>query len=381
MKQWFTPPSYTYPNMPWADPSLVNAGLVTPDPIGTKYLNVSGTWIPKHAGTGITSNFLDESLSDGTPKVKSLSLWVVYRRKEIKLVYDRNVHSHGFIANRFRSVPEITAESSDAEKERAQRSGQVPFSNVENYFYTSGGRPVIISSPLFYSSEPQALSQSINTIRGTPSGVGVNLYRTKDSYETNAAEISPELVTTDTWDRYSSHYAGELDIEPVTGITLTGAMVTQFSSFTLNCNPALDASCGLFSSSNDGTKCYQASNIQFPCGAANIFTPNVMGGKILPTFWLIARPPPPQFVINRLEEASSTRYLLSLLVVVIPVVVIVLIITLTALAYYQRRSSNIHSIAVRADEEGAAASEVIAAKTTENHNVVEVADDAVVEFL
>ena len=98
-----------------------------------------------------------------------------------------------------------------------------------------------------------------------------------------------------------------LDTESATGITLESKVRYGVSFSIWECNPELNPSCLLalkskgqgdcyddfgkqfFSSLPSDAKSYLESQAQdkftFPCSAAKIFTPNVVGSKILPLYW------------------------------------------------------------------------------------------------
>lgn len=110
----------------------------------------------------------------------------------------------------------------------------------------------------------------------------------------------PELITSATWEEFGSKfYEGYQSIEPSTGGTIGGAIATMASTYTWNCNPRLDSSCGVLSYVDDGTLCYNniKPGVMFACNAANVFTPKVQGAKVAPLWWLYAVP-----------DANDVRY-------------------------------------------------------------------------
>ena len=144
------------------------------------------------------------------------------------------------------------------------------------------------------SDTPEALLQLNNSERLAPPGGGVSLYRTLSSYPNGKVLDVPQLITVDTWAEFGpEYYDGFQQIEPATGATIGGQLSNMMSIFSWNCNPALPMSlCDVMTYENDGTLCYAKANspYMYPCNAANVFTPKVQGGKVLPVWWLYASP-------------------------------------------------------------------------------------------
>jgi hypothetical protein len=319
-KDWFTPSSYTYPKMPWADPTVVNAALKGVASGVMTRLNVTGYLPALREGRGINSKFLDYQLTDGDPKFDEEEIWSGYRLNTIKVVYKKAGKVDGIAVNKF--IPDTSRGVTDAEIEAEQRKGQLPFGNMENLVYATDGGPIVMAMPHFYSSDPSMLTQSSNIKLGTPSTVGVELYRTRDGYSRKSKLLdAPELVTVDTWDKYGySDYQGYLHIEPASGVALSGSQVNQLNTFTWNCNPQLDSTCSFKATAYDASKpmCYIAGGKMMPCSAANVFTPRVMGSKVMPLYWLRSKPEAPEWVGEALKSGIDRRYAVSILVIIIP---------------------------------------------------------------
>lgn len=331
-RTWYTPATYHYPNVTWADNTIMKAGLSSPSSVGYSIGNVSGEIFGMHEGKGFKPQFLSrEMTASNSPLKDMIPIWVGFRRGTLPFQYVKNVQVSSITANYYETKFELTDDPTKLEEE--QRSGMLPYQNLVSAYYTSGGRPIIMSAPNYYGSEERVLSQSDNHPRRSNSTVGVSLYRTRDGYDTNSQLLSePVLITPDTWNAYSSSYAGSISIEPATGITLDGAVVNQMSTFTWNCDPTIDSSCGLFyfnkTASHGGKLCYKNGPSYYPCSATNVFTPYVMGGKILPIYWLRATPQIPSTVFNSLHAVQRKEYVASILVLVIPILSFIAIIVL-----------------------------------------------------
>jgi hypothetical protein len=329
-KDWFTPTGYTYPNMPWADPTVVTKALRGQVAGNMTMFEVTGFLPAIREGRGINSKFLDYQLTDGDPKYTTETLWSAYQLNTLVVNYDENHVRNGIEVNRF--LPDISTGTTNAEKEAEQRAGQMPYANMENLVYASDGGPIIMSFPLFYSCAADSLTQQNNAQRGTTSTVGVNMYRTRNGYGKNSKVLdTPELVTESTWEEYgTSDYRGYLNVEPATGLSLSGAVVNQLSTFTWNCNPQMDPTCSFKATAYDASNpmCYIAGGKMMPCSAANVFTPRVMGSKVMPLYWMHSRPEAPQTVSDQLHTSLKTRYALSILVIIVPILAIIGIVIL-----------------------------------------------------
>mmetsp|Transcript_14867 Transcript_14867/g.22359 ORF Transcript_14867/g.22359 Transcript_14867/m.22359 type:complete len:848 (+) Transcript_14867:86-2629(+) len=340
-KDWFTPDTYTYPNMPWADPTIVKSGLSGTGGTMT-YFNISGYQAAIRSGRGITSSFLDYQLTDGDPKYDTEEIWSSYKLNTLTIKHEKKHDIGGIEVNKF--LPDISKAITDEDIEATQRRGEVPYQNMENMVYASDGGPVIMSFPNFFGSDEAMLSQSSNVERGSASSVGVNLYRTRDSYSKHSSRLSsPEMISVSTWQEYgSSEYLGYINIEPATGLTLKGAIANQISSFTWNCNPQLDPTCGFMASVYNASDpmCYIAGGVNYPCNAGNVFTPKVMGGKVLPLYWLHVNPEAPDYLSASLKSGLDARYAMSILVIIIPVLCFVGIVFLcTQIAQMQKKAT------------------------------------------
>lgn len=307
--------------MPWADPVIMRKGKSRSIPGTMTIFNISGFQVAIREGRGITSDFLDYDFTDGDPKYTEEEIWSSYKLRTLNITYQKRSEVSGIETNHFLvNIPNLTTA---AEIQAAQKSGQMPYQNLDNLVYALDGSPVIMSLPNWYGSEPAILSQTSNADRLSPSTVGVNVYRTRSSYSKDSQPLAePTLVNEDTWETYGNQiYRGKVDIEPGTGITLTGQIANQFSVFTWNCNPKIDPSCGFQATAQSATDplCYLDGTRQYPCSGANVFTPKVMGGKVIPVYFLTTDPDAPDSLVDQLKFGLSIRYALSILVIIIPI--------------------------------------------------------------
>jgi hypothetical protein len=274
--------------MSWADPTVVKAGRSATPPGEMVPFKVSGYQAGVRHGIGITSGFGVFQLTDGDPQYQESDVWTPFKLGVTPLRYDKNRQVKGLETNHF--VPNTEHATDPAVIEDKQRHGILPYQNMYNLVYSLNGIPVVMTYPNFYESDPKMLSQSDNHERKSHSTSGVKLYQTRDGYTKDAELLSsPVEITMDTWAEYGiDNYRGYLDIEPATGLTLEGKVANQLSAYTWNCNPTLDPTCAFIRNTSTHANCYTGG--MFACSFANVFTPKVQGGKVLPMYWLYTTP-------------------------------------------------------------------------------------------
>lgn len=343
--QWFTPSTYASPSdsMYWADPLQINQARMGTLPGGgvMKIGNVTGKQFSSRAGKGVDSAFLEYQFTNGKPKEDSAELWVPFRRGAIQTEYASDKQISGIDANTFEPI--LVFDTTVEGVVTSQQNGNLPYQNMQNLVYLLSGRPVIMSQPNFYFSNAEMLSQEDNEERYSDDGGGIFLYRTHDGYDVD----SPELTNYERITDYSvitlgpEYYAGSLDVEPATGVTIGGSLVNMVSTYTWNCNPLLDKSCSLQVQQNNGSNalCYYNSpfpdQTMYPCSAFNVFTPNVKGGKVAPLYWLRLDPDASD-VYDIILSAMDVRYSLSILMLSIPLISFVAILVIVYVEWYRK---------------------------------------------
>lgn len=328
--------------MTWADSTLMTPGL-GPGATGTHTtFNISGEIFALHEGKGFEPQFLSKQLTkDESPLKKSLSLWVAFRRNVMEYRHQKNKVIKGITTNSYRTYYSQTTDP--AVREQQQRRGMTPYQNMVSLYYASGGRPLIMSSPNYYDSDPVVLTQSDNQPRKSVLTTGISIFQTRDGYEPDSPSLdAPRAVTPETWETFSASYSGHLDLEPATGVTLGGSIVNQMSTLSWNCNPAIDPSCGMFfynQSASQGNLCHHNGISYFPCSSANVYTPKVMGGKVLPIFWLRASPVVSSSLYDAFHDLQRKAFISGVLVLVIPIVSLIVILFLVFAILSIRKSS------------------------------------------
>lgn len=79
-----------------------------------------------------------------------------------------------------------------------------------------------------------------------------------------------------------------IDLEPATGLGIRSNLRFGVSHSLWECDPESNAHCKLAKFSDDSGKCYGSTegDFTYPCSASNIFSPDVIGGKIIPSYWV-----------------------------------------------------------------------------------------------
>jgi hypothetical protein len=219
--------------------------------------------------------------------------------------------------------PIIQTEFTAEEHETRQRKGEMPYPNQKNVAH-SKGVPIVLGYPNFYKVDEAILSQSDNSARFAPAGSEIHLYRTRNGYDADAALLAtPARITTESLTEFGVDYEGDMIIEPASGVTLDASVVTMISNYVWQCDPRLDATCGLVASAYDAGDplCYNfGGGTQMPCSVTNVFTPKVHGGKVMPIWWLRSLAIPSEDLVDQLLDVSDTRYALSISVLILPLI-------------------------------------------------------------
>ena len=324
--QWYVPDSYTYPAMPWADPAVTPITTMPPGGVAGEMNqhNLTGNTVFGRRGTGITSGYLDYDLTDGEPISKEESVVFVQALTTKQLQLTEKSDVGGVPTNTF--VYNYPSEYTAAEDEERQRSGQMPYAHLYNLRY-SKGIAGMASLPNWFGVEDAVYSQENNTAAFGASGGGVTLYRTRDSYSSSAALLeAPVAMTGASVAAYESELKGYTKLEPASGAALSTRVQNMASSFSWYCNPAIDSTCALMASAFDSADplCYPnmaGAGTQLPCSNANVFTPRVRGGKVLPLFWTRATLEPD--IIDTFLVVMDTRHALAVLSLALPLVLLV----------------------------------------------------------
>lgn len=267
---------------------------------------------------------MNYDLTDGQPKNTRETIWAPFRLSSLDF---EHVDSFEYQELQVAYMkPLIQTEFTAAEHEARQRIGELPYPNQKNVAH-SKGVPVVLGYPNFYKVDPAILSQSSNAARYAPDGSEIQLYRTRDGYGPEASLLStPARVTSESLVTFGDDYEGDLVIEPASGITLDANVVTMISNYIWQCNPdsSMEPTCGFKGQAYNAAAplCYgsAATGKMFPCSVANVYTPKVHGGKVMPVFWIRSLATPSDDLVDKLLAVSDTRYALSISILILPVI-------------------------------------------------------------
>lgn len=164
---------------------------------------------------------------------------------------------------------------------------------------TTKGLPTYFHNPHFMNGDTELLSQQNNSHVDSSDGNGIKLYRPNNFVEdpgSFSAESSNYAHLTDTTALFQINdefldqnpYESYIDLEPATGLGIRARFRHGISHSVWECDPVSNDKCKLSKGRNKSNGCYSSSNqgSTYPCSAANVFSPDVVGGKIIPAFWV-----------------------------------------------------------------------------------------------
>ena len=155
---------------------------------------------------------------------------------------------------------------------------------------TSKGRPTYFHNPLYLHGDTEIFSQQNNNhVDYSQEGNGLKLYRPNVESPGDFSEDSAkfEHITSESSKAFAVvndelldqlEFESYVDVEPATGTGVRSNFRQGISHSIWECDPVTNDKCKV---AQEG-KCYQS---KYPCSAANVLTPHVVGGKILPLVW------------------------------------------------------------------------------------------------
>ena len=150
-------------------------------------------------------------------------------------------------------------------------------------------------NPFYMHGDIELLTQQNNSHVDGVDGNGLKMYRILDTSSNPGAfstdntkyqlisNIEEQLID----DSEQNEYESYIDLEAATGLGVRSRLRFGLSHSLWECDPATNEHCKLARYSDTSGKCYgsMAGSYTYPCSASNIFTPEVVGGKIIPTYW------------------------------------------------------------------------------------------------
>lgn len=157
------------------------------------------------------------------------------------------------------------------------------------------------------------LSQQNSSYVEGDTGNGLKIYVPKDhssdpgTFDIRGENEKYELIDETTLASKVAHVQSHIDLEPATGLGVRSKLRFGVSYSIWECDPESNDKCKLSRHSDGSAKCYHnigdeifnnydatmksllntagTNDFTYPCSAANVFTPNVVGGKITPMYW------------------------------------------------------------------------------------------------
>ena len=162
--------------------------------------------------------------------------------------------------------------------------------------------------PLYIDGNEELYTQQACTYAERVDGNGIKIYRPRMDADPGAfSESNYQLVDKAYVDSRNEVLQSHIDIEVATGLGARQRMRFGTSHSIWECNPSTNDKCKLAANSKGQNSCYLKTgstafdaknaidksdltilgrnNFTYPCSAANLLTPHVVGGKILPMYW------------------------------------------------------------------------------------------------
>lgn len=292
------------------------------DPTSLEYIapvtGSSGKYFPPK---GLTVKVGTSHISDGFPRKVPHPVYVPSARKTIDFVFEGR--RPNFVRNKIcgtdtcmvsaRLLPVNTTFNFT---ESVHDGTGLPFNGLKPIGHFSGpsttGRPEYIHNPLFFAGDEALYTQQDNAHVDSGNGNGIKIYRPatdSDPGAFNPSESGPNYQLVDQAyvaskkDDLQSH----IDIEVATGLGARQRMKFGTSFSIWECNPSTNDKCTAAVNSKGANGCFSTvgatafdamtvadqndhttldrNNFTYPCSAANLLTPHVVGGKIIPMYW------------------------------------------------------------------------------------------------
>jgi len=193
----------------------------------------------------------------------------------------------------------------------------LPYDGLQPIGHMNGpaetGHPVYFHQPLYYNGDEVLYSQQDNSHVEASDGNGIKIYRSKTSsdpgqFTVDGANANYELIDKEWMDANGeSLLQSYMDIDTSTGLIARSYMRFGMSYSIWECDPETNAHCKLATMAQGEGQCYDKvgaaifaalnqtakddliavgrNTFTYPCSAANLFTPKVTAGKIMPMYW------------------------------------------------------------------------------------------------
>lgn len=270
---------------------------------------------------GLTAKVGTSQISDGYPKKIQHPVYVPSAKKSIDFVFE-GVREK-MVRNKIcgtdtcivsaRLKPNATAFNVN---ENVNDGTGMPFDGLQPVGHARGpsttGRPEYVHQPLFFDGDEMLYTQQDNSHVERADGNGITIYRPKTdsdpgTFDPSATESNYQLVDKSYVDSQTDMLQSHIDIEVASGLGARQRMRFGTSHSIWECDPSANDKCKVAVNSQGANACYTTAgsavfdskvaadksdlttlgrnDYTYPCSAANLFTPQVVGGKILPMYW------------------------------------------------------------------------------------------------
>jgi hypothetical protein len=256
-------------------PSQQNIATFNASTETTFYSPVTGTDGTRARGRGRTSKLFSDQISDGKPHTDYIDVYITQSLRAQRIFSQGSEDFKGVLVNRFAPREKFLEQNVLAEPANID-NGQVgvgtPESGLADITYMAGF-PAYISRPYYFRNEALATR-------------GISLTRDGQAVTPNADEHETYLL-----------------IDPASGMALTGHKRLQASFALYKCESPAQQGC------RDATR-----------GVANVFTPNVKGGIVIPQYYMDETSTAPDDSIDTFKKAMSLSLATDVIVVIFPII-------------------------------------------------------------
>lgn len=270
---------------------------------------------------GLSQKVGTNQISDGFPKLIPHPVYVPGAKKPIDFVFE-GVRDK-FVRNKIcgtdtclvsaRLRPNVTTFQA---VEGGLDGAGLPYNGLQPVGHVNGpsatGRPEYLHQPLYLGGDEELYTQQDCSYVERVDGNGIKIYRPASDADPGVFSVATsgsnyQVVDKTYVDSQVDTLQSHIDIEVATGLGARQRMRFGTSYSIWECNPLTNGKCKLPVNSKGLNACYAStgstvfndmgttdkndlttlgrSNFTYPCSAANLLTPNVVGGKVIPMYW------------------------------------------------------------------------------------------------
>jgi len=274
---------------------------------------IRGSLGMRFPGLGVSSELWSNHLTKkGQIYNETFQVYVAQAKRPVSIEYSHTASLKGVDTNVYKTNKKIM----DRDFEDNAKTGTgVPMNGADCLTYNYGF-PVFVHRPNYLYGDAKLLTQKEPPARleytGTRS-IGVKLYRSY-GYGPQSKPLESLLpIDAAAVDEYAEEFDTAINIEPASGLAVAAhsRLGASFAVFSCDPNDAFNPSCGLFP--NSAGQCYTQFadknpllvNTSFPCSAANVFSPKVIGDILVPQYWVDQTSELNDHAANQLSNAGT----------------------------------------------------------------------------